>query len=68
MTVEEYDPVKKSMENLAYMYRKELRKMVNGHSGYFIPRQIRVRMQDYGILKKIGNKNIVTDLGKKLIE
>ena len=49
------------------MYRKELLKVANGHKPTIIPRGIRLRMQDYGILKKFGNKIFVTDLGKALL-
>ena len=65
MTGEEYDTVKRSRENLAYMYQSQLRRMINGHSCSIIPRKIRLRMQEYGILKKFGNTNFVTVLGKK---
>jgi len=67
LTIEEYDPVKRSMENMAYMYRDELLKIADGHKSTIIPRRVRITLQGYGILFKFGNKITVTDLGKSLL-
>jgi len=59
---------RRSTENLIEIYRKELLRIVRGENCFeLLPRSVRRRLRNYGILKKFGSKYEVTTKGKKML-
>lgn len=58
----------KSVYNMLYFYRKELRNLNNGNKiTYVIPKGTRKRLVKHGFLFKFGSKFSLTNQGKKLL-
>ncbi|MCW4049089.1 MAG: hypothetical protein NWE89_05065 [Candidatus Bathyarchaeota archaeon] len=59
---------KRSRENLVETNREELLKVIEGHNCVdFMSHGVRRRLRKYGILKKIGSKYTVTQLGMEML-
>ena len=59
----------RNLENLVETYREELFKVIDGHNCVdVIPTSVRRQMREDGILKKVGCKYTVSQLGRKMIE
>lgn len=68
-TEEEKDFLEKqSTENLIDMYRQELLRIVRGEKCHkLLPKSVRRRFRNYGILSKIGGIYKVTSRGKEML-
>jgi predicted transcriptional regulator len=58
----------KSVLNMLYFYRNELRSLINGKMiTYVIPKGTRERLVEHGVLRKFGSRFELTDQGKELL-
>jgi len=59
---------RRSTENLIEIYRQELLRILSGENCFkLLPRSVRRRLGDYGILKRFGSRYEVTTKGKKML-
>lgn len=60
---------KRSLDNLVEVYRQELLRIIDGEYCHdFMPRGVRKRLREAGILDKIGPKYEVTPRGREMLE
>jgi hypothetical protein len=60
---------KKSVINMLTFYQKELRGLIRGKViTYDIPKGTRIRLIEYGVLRKFGSKFELTDEGISLLQ
>ncbi len=58
----------KSVLNMLYFYRNELRSLISGKMiTYVIPKGTRERLVEHGVLRKFGSRFELTDQGKELL-
>jgi len=58
----------KSVFNMLYFYRKELRSLISGKMiTHVIPKGTRERLVEHGVLRKFGSRFELTDQGKELL-
>jgi predicted transcriptional regulator len=58
----------KSVLNMLYFYRNELRSLISGKMiTYVIPKGTRDRLVEQGVLRKFGSRFELTDQGKELL-
>jgi hypothetical protein len=58
----------KSVLNMLYFYRKELRSLISGKMiTYVIPKGTRERLIEHGVLRKFGSRFELTDQGMELL-
>ena len=61
--------INRSRDNLVDFCSEELEKIINGRFSHeLLSYKVRRRLTSYGVIKKHGNKYIVTELGKKLLD
>ena len=58
----------KSVLNMLYFYRNELRSLISGKMiTYVIPKGTRERLVEHGVLRKFGSRFELTDQGIELL-